>query len=90
MPIISAFFGIVIRMHYKEHEPAHFHAEYAGQQAKFAFDGGLIAGEIDSRRAVRRIRTWAQVHRAELEANWVKMKAGQPLEAIAPLSEKKR
>jgi Domain of unknown function (DUF4160) len=40
MPIISAFFGIVIRMYYKEHEPAHFHAEYAGQQAKFAFDGG--------------------------------------------------
>lgn len=89
MPIISAFFGIVIRMYYKEHEPAHFHAEYAGQQAKFAFDGGLIAGEIASRRAVRRIRNWAHVHRAELEANWVKMKAGQPLEAIAPLSEKK-
>jgi uncharacterized protein DUF4160 len=32
MPIISAFFGIVIRMYYKEHEPAHFHAEHAGQQ----------------------------------------------------------
>lgn len=89
MPIISAFFGIVIRMYYKEHEPAHFHAEYAGQQAKFAFDGGLIAGRITSRRAVRRIRDWAQAHRAELEANWAKMKAGQPLEAIAPLSEKK-
>ena len=27
MPIISAFFGIVIRMFYREHEPAHFHAE---------------------------------------------------------------
>jgi hypothetical protein len=89
MPIISAFFGIVIRMSYKEHEPAHFHAEYAGQQAKFTFEGGLIAGEIASRRAVPRIRTWAQVHRAELEANWVKMKAGQALEAIAPLSGKK-
>jgi hypothetical protein len=89
MPIISAFFGIVIRMYYKEHEPAHFHAEYAGQQAKFTFDGGLIAGQITSRRAVRRIRDWAQAHRAELEANWAKMKAGQPLEAIAPLSEKK-
>jgi hypothetical protein len=45
-------------MYYKEHEPAHFHAEYAGQQATFAFDGGLIAGEIASRRAVRRIRNW--------------------------------
>jgi Domain of unknown function (DUF4160) len=43
MPIISTFFGIVIRMFYKEHEPAHFHAEHAGQQAKFDFDGTLIA-----------------------------------------------
>ena len=39
MPIISAFFGIVIRMFYREHEPPHFHAEYQGQQAKFDFDG---------------------------------------------------
>jgi len=88
LPIISAFFGIVIRMYYKEHEPAHFHAEHAGQQAKFDFAGGLIAGEIVSRRALRQISAWAQLHRGELEANWAKMKAGQPLEAIAPLTEK--
>jgi hypothetical protein len=89
MPIISAFFGVVIRMYYKEHEPAHFHAEHAGQQAKFTFDGALIAGEIASGRTLRRIREWAQLHRGELEANWAKMRAGQPLETIAPLSEKK-
>jgi len=86
MPIICAFFGIVIRMYYKEHEPAHFHAEHAGQQAKFDFDGRLIAGQITSRRAVHHIRAWAQLHRSELDANWVKMKAGRPLETIAPLT----
>ena len=89
MPIISAFFGIVIRMFYKEHEPAHFHAEHGGQQAKFDFNGTLLAGELASRRAHRRIREWVQLHRPELEANWAKMKAGQPLESIPPLSEKK-
>jgi hypothetical protein len=68
MPIISAFFGIVIRMYYKEHEPPHFHAEHAQ----------------------RRIREWAQIHRDELDANWVRMKAGQPLESIAPLSSEGR
>jgi uncharacterized protein DUF4160 len=39
VPIISTFYGIVIRMSYREHEPAHFHAEYSGQQAKFDFGG---------------------------------------------------
>ena len=86
MPEISRFYGIVIQMYYKEHEPAHFHAEHSGQNATFDFDGELIAGEIRSRRARERIRAWARLHRVELAANWEKMKAGQSLEAIKPLS----
>jgi hypothetical protein len=89
VPIISAFFGIVIRMFYKEHEPAHFHAEHAAQQAKFDFSGKLIAGEIRSQKARQRIREWAQQHRTELEANWENMKAGRPMESIEPLREGK-
>ena len=45
MPIISVFFGIVVRMFYREHEPAHFHVEFQGQQATFDFDGEVLAGE---------------------------------------------
>ena len=89
MPIISAFYGIVIRMFYREHEPAHFHAEHAGHRAKFDFSGTLVAGEMKSRKARERIRQWAQLHGAQLETNWEKMKAGQPLESIEPLSEEK-
>lgn len=85
MPIISAFFGILIRMYYQEHEPPHFHAEYQGQFAKFGFDGEIIAGDIRSGTARRLIRDWALQHRIELEANWARMKAGQPLERIPPL-----
>jgi hypothetical protein len=33
MPVISTFFGIVIRMYYQDHEPGHFYAEYQGRQA---------------------------------------------------------
>jgi len=56
MPIISVFFGIVIRMFYKEHEPAHFHAEYQGQQGRFDFEGEMVVGNIQSRTALRLIR----------------------------------
>jgi uncharacterized protein DUF4160 len=85
MPVISEFFGIVIRMFYKEHEPAHFHAEYQAQQGKFDLEGEMIVGNIRSRTALRLIREWASVHRRDLEANWRKMKAGRPLERIEPL-----
>ncbi len=50
VPIISSFFGTIIRMFYREHEPAHFHAEYQCQNAKFDFNGLVIAGDITSRR----------------------------------------
>ena len=33
MPELSRFYGIVIRMHFREHGPPHFHADYRGVQA---------------------------------------------------------
>jgi uncharacterized protein DUF4160 len=85
VPIISTFFGIVIRMFYQEHEPGHFHAEYQGQQATFLFSGETLAGEIRSGTARRLVREWAIEHRGELEANWARMKAGEALVRIRPL-----
>jgi len=67
VPIISVFFGIIIRMYYKEHEPGHFHAEHQGQQGTFDFSGEMTVGNIQSRTALRLIREWAVLHQAELQ-----------------------
>jgi hypothetical protein len=48
VPIISSFFGILIRMFFGDHDPPHFHAEHQGQEALFTFDGNIIEGEISS------------------------------------------
>jgi hypothetical protein len=85
MPVISTFFGIVIRMFYREHGVPHFHAEYQGQRATFTTDGEVLAGTISSRTALRLIREWGLAHRAELDANWGRAREGEPLERIAPL-----
>jgi hypothetical protein len=85
VPVVSTFFGIVIRMFYREHGVAHFHAEYQGQQATFTLDGELLAGEIASRTAMRLIKEWAMAHQADLQANWNRLKAGEAIERIAPL-----
>jgi len=86
LPVISVFFGIVIRMYYREHGVPHFHAEYQGQLATFTFDGSLLAGSIRSKTALRLIAEWAVVHGSELSANWERMKAGRSLERIEPLN----
>ena len=85
MPIISTFFGIVVRMYYQDHEPGHFHAEYQGQAGTFDFSGQQLHGQIRSGTARRLIREWAERHRAELEENWARMKQGQALDRIEPL-----
>jgi len=45
----------------------------------------MTAGNVCSRTALRLIREWAEIHRAELEANWERARARTPLERIAPL-----
>jgi len=85
MPAISIFFGIVIRMFYNEHEPVHFHAEYQGQRGTFDLTGRMVVGNIGSKTALRLIRQWAKEHKAEIRANWQRIKAGKPLEMIEPL-----
>jgi len=79
------FFGIIVRMYHKEHEPRHFHAEHQSQQGKFDFDGNQIVGNITSKNALALIRQWAQLNRAALDANWSKIKTGDPLDRIPPL-----
>jgi hypothetical protein len=85
VPIISAFFGIIIRMYFDDHAPPHFHAEYHGQDAMIDFRGRIIEGEIRSSTARKLIRQWAQQHEMELAINWKRAKALKNLENIAPL-----
>jgi len=47
MPEISRFFGIIVQMHYSDHEPPHFHVRYSGQKALIAIGTlALVAGRI--------------------------------------------
>jgi hypothetical protein len=47
MPIISLFFGIIIRMYHDDHPPPHFHASYQGFEAFVAIaTGEIIAGSL--------------------------------------------
>jgi hypothetical protein len=85
VPIISSFFGIIIRMFFDDHAPPHFHAEHQGQEALVGFDGRILEGEISSSRARRLIREWAELHRSELELNWRRAIKSRPLVHIAPL-----
>jgi hypothetical protein len=52
MPEISRFFGIVIRMYFDDHNPPHFHAIYAGDEARVGIEPiAILEGALPNRAA---------------------------------------
>ncbi len=84
MPELSRFYGLVIYMNYREHDPAHFHARYQGFEVSIELESGRVTGEMP-RRALQLIFEWMDLHRAELFENWSRVKALAPLNKIDPL-----
>ncbi|MDE6103630.1 MAG: DUF4160 domain-containing protein, partial [Oscillospiraceae bacterium] len=42
MPEISLFYGIRVTMYYEDHNPPHFHVEYAGRKAMIDILNGSV------------------------------------------------
>src|SRR5690606_25735320 len=82
MPIVSIFFGVVIRIYHREHPPAHFHASYQGFEALIVIETGeVLAGSLP-KRALRIVQDWGARHREELLANWQRGVDLRPTETI--------
>lgn len=84
MPEISRFLGISIRMYYRDHAPAHFHAAYREYEITVDIDSGLVVGSFP-RRALTAVLEWYTLHHAELAHNWELVRQEQPLNPIQPL-----
>ena len=85
MPEVARFFGIVIRIYFRDHNPAHFHAEYGEFEALVEIDTlAVLRGELP-RRALALVLEWAALHRDELRVDWQQAQIGIPLDPIDPL-----
>lgn len=85
MPEISLFYGIRITMNWNDHNPPHFHAEYAGYKALVDIQEGIIIrGNLPSRQ-LKIVLAWCEIHRDELMQNWELARDEKPLNRINPL-----
>lgn len=88
MPILSMFYGIVIRMYFfddRQHHVPHLHAEYAGKRAVFSVSNGkVLAGALPTGKA-RLVQAWIEIHREELLADWQLAVNGDEVFKIEPL-----
>ena len=90
MPELCRFFGIIIRMFVEAggpHHVPHFHAYYQDDTGIFSLEPvELIAGELPKRQRRRRlVEAWAELHAAELMADWTRLQEGRKPLPIDPL-----
>jgi len=70
MPIIARFYGILIKMYFKEHGIPHFHALYAEYNGVFEIDSiEIIEGDLPNR-AQRLVKEWAELYKNDLLEMW--------------------
>ena len=88
MPIISMFYGIIVRMYLldnKHHAIAHIHAKYAEFEASISIaEGEVLAGNLP-RKQLRLVQAWIELYRDELMADWELAMSGEKPYKINPL-----
>ena len=88
MPIISMFYGIIIRLYLldnRQHHLPHIHARYGDFEATVGIqDGEILAGELP-RKQLRLVQAWIELRRDELIADWELAVNGETPYKINPL-----
>ena len=72
MPVISRFYGIIIRMYFiqAEHNPPHIHAIYDDDTAEITIqDGRILEGSLPPK-ALSMVREWIEANKDDLMAIW--------------------
>ena len=72
MPVLSRFYGIVIRMYFlqSDHKPPHIHALYNEDAAAIDFmTGEVLDGHLPPK-ALALVREWVSLHKDDLQKIW--------------------
>jgi hypothetical protein len=70
MPVIARFYGIAVKMYFKEHGIPHFHAIYGEFNGVFNIKTlDMIEGDLP-RRAQRLVKDWANRYQPDLLEMW--------------------
>lgn len=72
MPVLSRFYGIIIRMYFlqSEHNPPHIHAIYNDDVAAIDFmTGNVLEGHLPGK-AMSMVLEWIELNRDALKTIW--------------------
>jgi hypothetical protein len=72
-------------MYYSDHNPPHFHVEYADYTCSVDIQRGCVIKGTLPARQLKLVLAWNELHRDELMQNWELARTSAPLVTIAPI-----
>jgi hypothetical protein len=70
MPVIARFYGVLIKMYFREHGVPHFHVIYGEYNGVFEIESlEMIEGDLPVR-AQRLVKEWAAHYQTDLRTMW--------------------
>ncbi len=83
MPVLSRFYGIIIRMYFQqaEHNPPHIHALYGNDMAAVDIKTGEVLEGYLPPKALAMVREWIEINKKDLIHMW----KTQDFKALSPL-----
>ena len=88
MPVISQFYGIIIRMYFKDteqHYLAHIHIQYNEFDAVYSIEDNKILEGMLPIKQQKLVTAWIEIHKEELKALWKVCQNDGEIFKIAPL-----
>ena len=88
MPILSIFYGMIIRMYAEgggQHHTPHIHVVYQGEEYQFDFDGNELNDKVLPPNRKKILDAWLVMRRDDLLANWDLMSSGEQGYKIEPI-----
>lgn len=88
MPIISQFYGIIIRIYFKDtqkHYLEHIHVQYNEYDAVYSINNiELLEGKLPNKQD-KLVVAWMEIHKEELKALWSVSQESGEIFKIEPL-----
>lgn len=85
MPEISRFYGIIISLFWRDHNPPHVHFSYQDYECSISVLERIVDGKAPAK-VIAKVNEWIDLHESEILTLWEKAQKGEQIGRIEPLN----
>lgn len=84
MPEICRFYGIIIYLYWKDHNPPHVHFHYGNYKCSISVIDRVVDGQAPAK-VIAKVNEWIDQNEDAILALWEKAQRGEKIGRLEPL-----